>query len=72
MWSAGIGEIFPRHGGPSTFLVVWGSAVFANFEKNGRASPLIYTLYFSLLEMGFLAWLVSVIVELIRQVSRHH
>ncbi len=69
MWSAGIGEIFPRHGSPTTYFVVWGSAVFANFEKNGRASPLIHTLYFSLLEMGFLAWLISVIVGLIRRVS---
>jgi len=58
-----------RFGGPYTFLVVWGVAVFVNSKTLGMTTPIISTFYFSLLALGLLASVVRVAVEKRRRSS---
>ena len=59
-------------GGPYTLLVVWGLTVVANFQTNGRSTPVIHTLYFTLLALGLLATVICAAVGIFRRPHQRH
>ena len=70
VWSVERAESSRSFGGPFTFIIIWGITVFANYETQGRASPVLQTLYFSLLASGSIAAFVHAVVEFFRK--QHH
>ena len=71
VWSVERAESSRSFGGPVTFMVIWGVTVFANYETQGRASPILETLYFSLLALGMLAALVHAAVRIFKRPNYH-
>ena len=71
-WSAGNAEKYVRFGGPCTFLVICGLAVFASCETLGRSWPAINTVCLSLLILGLLASLVRATAAIRKKSSRRH
>jgi hypothetical protein len=65
-------EWYRSFGGPYTLLVVWGLAIVADFQTNGRSVPVIHTFYFALLALGLLATVVYAIVGIFRRLHHRH
>ena len=55
VWSVERAEPSRNFGGPLTFIFIWGVTVFATYQSQGRASPVLQTLYFSILALGLIA-----------------
>jgi hypothetical protein len=71
VWSVERGESSRVFGGPFTFMIIWGVTVFANYETQGRASPILETLYFSLLALGMLVTLVCAAIRILKRPHYH-